>query len=400
MQHHNNISIHPSTTIIVVIPCYNEPNLVKSLQSLYDCEPTQTNVEVITVINSSEADSKEVLEQNQYSLNEALAWSSNHQRANIHFSFIEATGLPKKDAGVGLARKIGMDEAYNRLASTGKTDGIIVCYDADATCAKNYLSAIETHFNQHPKSVGCSIYYEHPIEGNEFPQRIYDGIIQYELHLRYYKEALHYVGLPYAFHTVGSSMAVRAAIYHKQGGMNKRKAGEDFYFLQKVIPLGNFTEINTTTVFPSPRISERVPFGTGRAMQQWTNSEDETLFTYNFNSFKELKIFFDTSELLFSNDEIPLPKSVSAFLKENDFESNLKKIRANATNSKHFKELLFKWFNAFKTLKFLHFCRDNFYQNQPIDEAANVLLKTINLEEQQSMKDLLLKYRALQLKKS
>ena len=384
MQHHNNIPIHPSTTIIVVIPCYNESNLVKSLQSLYDCEPTQTNVEVITVINSSEADSKEVLEQNQYSLNEALAWSSTHQRDKIHFSFIEATGLPKKDAGVGLARKIGMDEAYNRLA---------------ATCAKNYLSAIESHFNQHPKSVGCSIYFEHPIDGNEFSQRIYDGIIQYELHLRYYKEALHYVGLPYAFHTVGSSMAVRAAIYHKQGGMNKRKAGEDFYFLQKVIPLGNFTEINTTTVFPSPRISERVPFGTGRAMQQWTNNNDETLFTYNFNSFKELKIFFDTSELLFSDDEIPLPKSVLAFLKENDFESNLKRIRANATNSKHFKELLFKWFNAFKTLKFLHFCRDNFHINQPINEAANIVLKTINLEEQQSMKDLLLKYRNLQITK-
>src|SRR5690606_19808654 len=118
------------------IPCYNEPNLVKSLQSLYDCEPTQTKVEVITVINSSVIDAKEVLEQNQHSLNEALAWSSNHQRDNIHFSFIEATGLPKKDAGVGLARKIGMDEAYNRLASTGKTDGIIVCFDADATCAK------------------------------------------------------------------------------------------------------------------------------------------------------------------------------------------------------------------------------------------------------------------------
>ena len=134
-------------------------------------------------------------------------------------------------------------------------------------------------------------------------------------------------------------------------------------------------------------------------MQQWTNNNDETLFTYNFNSFKELKIFFDTSELLFFDDEIPLPKSILAFLKENDFESNLKKIRANATNSKRFKELLFKWFNAFKTLKFLHFCRDNFYQNQPINEAANVLLKSIILEEQQSMKDLLLKYRALQLKK-
>lgn len=399
MQLHNNISIHPSTTVIVVIPCYNEPNLHKSLQSLFDCEPTQTNVEVITVINSSEIDNEAIILQNKNSLASALTWATTHQHNKIHFSFIEAIKLPKKEAGVGLARKIGMDEAYQRLASIGKTDGVIVCFDADATCAKNYLTAIETHFNQHPKSVGCSIYYEHPIAGTEFPQRIYEGIVQYELHLRYYKEALKYVGLPYAFHTVGSSMAVRAAIYHKQGGMNKRKAGEDFYFLQKIVPLGNFTELNSTTVYPSPRISERVPFGTGRAMQQWTNNDDETLYTYNFNSFTELKIFFDNSEQLFYNNEIPLPKNLLAFLKENDFDNNLKKIRANATNSKHFKELLFKWFNAFKTLKFLHFYRDNYLENQPIDEAANMLLKTINLEEQQSMKDLLLEYRNLQVTK-
>ena len=71
---------------------------------------------------------------------------------------------------------------------------------------------------------------------------------------------------PFAFHTIGSSMAVRASSYMRQGGMNKRKAGEDFYFQQKIIPLCGFTECNSTVVYPSPRPSYRVPFGTGRAM--------------------------------------------------------------------------------------------------------------------------------------
>ena len=88
-----------------------------------------------------------------------------------------------------------------------------------------------------PRSPGCSIYFEHPLHGPLEP-KVYEAIAAYELHLRYYVQALRYAAFPYAHHTIGSSMAVRADAYAKQGGMNKRQAGEDFYFLHKIIPLG------------------------------------------------------------------------------------------------------------------------------------------------------------------
>jgi hypothetical protein len=44
----------------------------------------------------------------------------------------------------------------------------------------------------------------------------------------------------YAYHTVGSAMAVKAYQYVKVGGMNRRQAGEDFYFIQKLVHSGNF----------------------------------------------------------------------------------------------------------------------------------------------------------------
>lgn len=396
----HNFSVFPNSTfLIVVIPCFNELNLIKSLQSLLNCKATTNHVEVITVINASENEKLEVLQQNNKTLTDALNWAENNLRNNIHFSFIEATNLPIKDAGVGLARKIGMDEAYNQFLEIGNTDGIIACFDADATCSVNYLVEIESHFKKHTKTTGCSIYFEHPIEGNEYQQAIYNGIIQYELHLRYYKEALHFIGLPYAFHTVGSSMAVRASVYKKQGGMNKKKAGEDFYFLQKIIPLGNFSEINSATVFPSPRISERVPFGTGRAMQQWINNKQKELLTYNFTSFLDLKVFFDKSEQFFTKDSVELPESIQLFLHEINFNENLIKIRANATNKNNFKVLLFKWFNAFKALKFLHFSRDNFYENESVIIASNKLATKIGVVPQNEAKSMLFTYRNFQQSK-
>ena len=91
----------------------------------------------------------------------------------------------------------------------------------------------------------------------------------YELHLRYLNLFSRFTGFPYAYHTIGSCFGVRAETYASQGGMNKRKAGEDFYFLHKIIPLGEFREINNTCVIPSPRESDRVPFGTGAAIGKY-----------------------------------------------------------------------------------------------------------------------------------
>ena len=76
----------------------------------------------------------------------------------------------------------------------------------------------------------------------------------------------------------------------RQGGMNKRQAGEDFYFLHKIIPLGHFGEINTTRVIPSPRPSDRVPFGTGRAVRDYLATHK--FETYPLEAFRDLKQFF------------------------------------------------------------------------------------------------------------
>lgn len=375
-------------SIVVVIPCFNETQLINSLESLKNCILPKGLVEVITVLNCSISVDEKIRQTNLIMYKEAIAWVNKNAKKGIDFYFIEANQLPDKDAGVGLARKIGMDEAVIRFEQLNK-DGIIACFDADSTCAENYLVELEKHFEQHPKSPACSIYFEHPLHGNEFSEENYRAIEAYELHLRVYKNALQFCGFPFAFHTIGSSMAVKSKAYQKQGGMNKRKAGEDFYFLQKMMALGNFSELNSTTIYPSPRISDRVPFGTGRAMQNYLSSEQKSYNTYAIQSFLDLKKLVEQLDNLYINfasschgelvePSFNLPPSVLEYLTTISFNENLIKIRQNSTSLIHFKQLFFNWFNAFKVLKFVHFARDNYYADIDVFHISNELLKQLN----------------------
>lgn len=314
-------------------------------------------------------------------------WLKEIDQNLISFKSILIDNLPAKHAGVGLARKIGMDEAVARFDKIGH-DGIIVCFDADSLCDPNYLTEIEIHFQQNQKSPGCSIYYEHPIQGQEYTPEIYQAITQYELHLRYYNQALRFCKLPYAFHTVGSSMAVRSSAYQKQGGMNKRKAGEDFYFLHKIISLGNFTELNSTRVIPSPRISDRVPFGTGKAIGDYVSKQDLQYLTYNFKSFELIKEWVEKIPDLFKSDAENLHwseknKIASAhllnFLESEKFNEALKEIRKNSPTLESFIKRFYVWFDAFRVLKLVHYLRDSVYPDSPVNIESEVLLTRIGI---------------------
>lgn len=370
--------------ISIVIPCYNEPDLLNTLNSLKQCLLPTCAVEVLVVINEPEQCEEEIKVHNLETFETAAIWAKNNSTEHLKFLVFHLNDLPKKHAGVGLARKIGMDTAVRRFQSLPNfnfQEAIIVCLDADSLCLPSYLLSIEKHFTQYPESPGCSIYYEHPLEGNLSPI-IYQGIIKYELYLRYYVHALRYAGFPYAFQTIGSSMAVRLPAYIKQGGMNRKKAGEDFYFLHKIIPLGNFSELTSTTIVPSSRVSNRVPFGTGKAIGDWVKGNETFYPAYAPATFIALKEWLRHISELF---ELPLETysiwlaerdpMVQDFLQINDFEEVLKRIKRESSHIKNFHKKFFEWFNAFTVLKFVHFSRDKFHPEIPVEEAAKWLLR-------------------------
>ena len=251
--------------VIVVIPIYNEEDLNPTLESLFlNQESYSFSIEVIALVNDSSNEKKEVKELNQKTFIHLKNFANKNNNEKAFLIPIYMDDLDPKHAGVGWARKLGMDLALERFKLI-ESNGIIVGLDADTVVASNYFIEIDSFF-QVSKIQAVSIHFEHPINGNNYTDFHYNQIINYELHLRYYKNALSYVGVPYAFHTIGSAFALTARAYARQGGMNRRKAGEDFYFINKLIKGEKFGEIINTIVKPSPRVSNRVPFGTGRAI--------------------------------------------------------------------------------------------------------------------------------------
>ena len=384
------------TGIIVVIPAHDEKSLIPTLSILSNCTRAKDKVEVIVVFNASETDENVVLERNKMAQEELRYWYNRQNLEQLPFRLlvIEENSLPSKHAGVGLARKIGMDEAVRRFQSIDNKNGILVCFDADSLCEPNYLVAVEEHFKKNKGAV--SLHFEHPIEGDEFDREVYEGIYYYELHLRYYKNGLHFANLPYAYHSIGSSMAVDVLSYSKQGGMNRRKAGEDFYFLQKFIDIGVLTELYTTTVIPSPRASHRVPFGTGRAIQEMLDSEREIEKSYAFECFITLKECFTRVNEWYLKEPNWNSKLIE-YYGEEFLNQKLEEIRKQSTNETRFLKRFFQWFNAFQCLKFIHFLRDQYFKNKPLINEGEKLLIALDVILQDN---LLLTYRKLDKKES
>lgn len=401
------IAIPPLTNlgIVVVIPCYDEPDLISSLQALKNCDLPACAVEVIVVVNSSEKADEAAKLQNLKTIATANLWISKNKQATLHFHLLHHPTLPKKHAGVGLARKIGMDEAVYRLEQVGHSEGIIACFDADSLCAANYFVELQNNFKKHPQTPACSIYFEHPTQGNDFSPKLYASIIQYELYLRYYVHALRFAGFPYAFQTIGSSMAVRCSAYQQQGGMNRRKAGEDFYFIHKFTPSPHFTELNSTTVIPSPRPSHRVPFGTGKAVQELINSDQkgQIYSAYHPQCFRDLKELMNVVDDLFfikTDEQIAaflkkMPDSVAQFLKSQHFSKKLIEIHQHTNHLSSFKKRFFAWMDAFRVLKYVHFARDHFYKNVAVVEAVRFLMGNDISPTEQTPQELLSYFRQL-----
>lgn len=380
---HPSIPEPPSERLryIVVIPAFCETDLLTPLNALWHCSRPSWDVEVIVVVNFPENAAESVIRLSLYSINKVQGWIKIHQDPAFRVLLIEASNLPAKHAGAGLARKTGMDEAAYRFNLTGNAKGLILSFDADCTCDQNYFEAIESSNEEFPSANGFNIYFEHPVSGNEYPEKVYKGIIRYELHLRYVNQFLRYAGFPHAYHTIGSAFAVRAGIYTGQGGMNRRKAGEDFYFLHKIIPLGNFHEINTTRVIPSPRPSQRAVFGTGAAINKFIESENDAMMTYHPDSFLLLKEFFSVTERLYgkSRPETNLlienfRKPLLGFLRENNAEQAVDEINNNCNHIRSFTNRFFRWFDAFRIVKYLNYAHRNHYAYMNIREASEILL--------------------------
>ncbi len=372
-----NYNVQQKYKTVVVIPVIKEfdniPQLLNSLKK--NDEGALRNSLLLFVINNSDKSSVEVIEDNEKSFDLLRKYKQEPTNLNIEYIDAFSTGneLPSKTAGVGLARKVGMDQAllYFDYSSNGNA---IVCLDADCEVSPNYLTEIQKHFNNNFKT--AVVKYEHRLDN--------DAIINYEIFLRYYVLGLMFSGSPYAYHSIGSCMVVEPFTYVKIGGMNKKKAGEDFYFLEKAAKVTEVKSMNGTTVFPSSRKSWRVPFGTGQRVTRFYEKVKNEYVLYNPSSFvvlKEfLKIYFDENNMPENilSESKTISISLYNFMVENDFLNSLTRIYENAKTREQLYHQKKIWFDAFKTLKLIHYLRDNGFPEKQMFNTLNEMVDLVN----------------------
>lgn len=362
--------------IVVVIPCYNEPGLRATLHGLRACEPPAVSTLVAVIINSGVLSNNDAVAQNRITYDEVNLFASRYNESNFSFLPVFFEGLPRKHAGVGLARKIGMDLAVEHFLRNRTERGIIISLDADCLVSSNFLTSIYEAFQQDDRLRVTIHKVRHRVDepGSELEKQVR----QYEAYLDYYRGMLKEIGFPYYYPTVGSAFAVLADTYVKVGGMGRQQGGEDFYFLHKVFEHGKAKELNDVTVYPLARYSDRVPFGTGPALQKMMDEAGNTPTVYSRRSFLELKGLFDLVDAFFRQDREGvaarlhgLHPALSRYLNEIDFMRMVDDCNGNSTRLDTFRKRFFHHFNAFRIIKYLNRVHPDPFPREPISAVLS-----------------------------
>ena len=363
----------------IVIPSLAEAdNLPLTLESL-SRNPVELleRFAILIVINqradTCEADTANNLE----TLNNLPEWKQQFGLNNLFWVDAASIGreLPPKQ-GVGLARKIGLDLALRHL-DYSDNDPLLICLDADTLVQPDYLPALTRHF-ECTAAGGAAIPYRHRPAAEPVGQAAID---RYELFLRSYVLGLELAGSPYAFHTVGSAMACRASAYVASGGMNRRLAGEDFYFLQQVHKTSGVVPLSGTVVHPSPRSSHRVPFGTGRAVGDMLADGEQRLLFYQPVVFSLVGEWLacvaenpraDAQELL--RRAAAISPVLHDVMEQAGFRDSWESLKKNNREGTKMTAAFHGWFDAFRTMRLIHELSDRTYPRITPEEAVAPLL--------------------------
>jgi len=366
--------------IIVIIPCLDDDFIFQTLASLDETHKVSAKIEVIVNVNSGVQTPPEIIERNKFIFKELNHKVQVKFYKNFRLLPILTEGTIRKKTGVGFARKVAMDEAVRRFASITKPDGLIVSLDADSLVSQDYFQEITEAMN-HVKANCFTFQFRHHYDTSVYSENEINACRMYEIYLRYYRLGLKMFDFPFAIHTIGSCFAIRAETYIKLGGMPPRQGGEDFYFLQKAVKMHPVYEVKQAIVFPSPRISDRVPFGTGPSVR--TIVKKGKYEVYNFELFGWLNDFYRLIPAMEHVDvQKRAPQVIMDFIGVDRFETILAECRNYSSSPGSFTKRMLNHFDSFFIVKFLNsFNHSEVYPPIDVWEAGKTILHYYGINE-------------------
>jgi len=358
---------------VVCIPaCAEAESLFATLEGLSQAQSSEQAL-VIVVINARASASQAVHASN------LRTWEQLRDVAGLAFEplsfgrlggldllvvdrWSEGRCLPEKQ-GVGLARKIAGDMALALIQSGRVSEPWIRCTDADVQVPKDYFEQLNGVGAEASAAVSTFV---HVPEGDVSQQ---EAMRLYDAYLQSYVDGLLAAGSPYAFHTIGSLISVKAESYAAVRGIPKRLAGEDFYLLNKLAKVGRVVSLEGAPIRIRGRLSDRVPFGTGAALTEICADEPDSYRPYTLRTFDGLAHWLDALESFVEHtDEDLLRASVQQLnepLRSALFQTldGLGAFTAAAEASRQvsgdqLRRRLTEWNDAFRTLKVIHGLRN------------------------------------------
>jgi hypothetical protein len=370
----------------VVIPALAEVNsLFATLESLA-ANPLEVleRFLVLVVVNHRE-DAAEADKADNLALLRRLA-AGDGVPSGLNLAWVDAASqgreLPVKEGGVGLARKIGFDLSLARLDFAGAPP-LLVFLDADTLVESTYLAAILDHFRT-TREGGAVLPFRHQPGATPAEEA---AIRRYELFLHHYVLGLSLAGSPYAFHSIGSAIACRADAYVKAGGMNRRPAGEDFYFLQQLVKTTGVARLTGTTVHPSARPSARTPFGTGRSIARLLTGDRQAVRFYPREAFAILAGWltlategWDAPGDVLLEQTRALSPGLASYLAGQEFTVVWDRLQRQHRQRAARIAAFHGWFDALRTLRLIHhLCRGE-HPRVEAEQSLLTLLKLAGLE--------------------
>ena len=278
--------------------------------------------------------------------------------------------LPSRQ-GVGLARKIGADVALELVATGRVRHPFLAMTDADTRLPEDYFGRVAG------LDAGCSAAmfpFWHEPTGESHVDR---ATALYEIRLRYIQRGLQWANSPYAFHAVGSTMAVQALNYAQVRGVPLRQAAEDFYLLGKLSKLRPLARLRGEPVRIRSRLSDRVPFGTGAETTKLARGDELELYPPGcFEAVRDVMhslLSLSTSRYVSGKEwlaEVRPP--AKQFLVSQGALRLWDKLGEQAPTPLVRLRRFHDWFDGLRTLKLIHHVRDHTVSSLPWQDAVRL----------------------------
>jgi hypothetical protein len=350
--------IKQSFDYCLVIPVYDETPAC--LADVLHHHPG-TSVLTIAIINAPDNAPAQSLENTRSLLHTIAA----HTPGQVLVVDCVSNPLPHKVA-VGQARKIGTDIALALHQQGRIVSPWLYQTDADAVLPAGYFD--EPGHDMHQTKGAVVFGHTHHSEN----QLLHRAAQLYDLHMHYYATSLAAAGSAYAYPTLGSTISVHGETYAAVRGYPKRNAAEDFYLLNKVAKVAGVRYLPDTQIVVAARTSHRVPFGTGPALTKIADglrcdASGKTYLSYHPESFVLLRTTLNLLTELgdSTTDTFAVPTRIRILLNAIGFDRVEQTICAQYPPGNRRRQVLNEWFDAGKTLRFIHEAR-RFYPDQPL----------------------------------